>query len=237
MQDRKSILIFILSFIIMAVQAQDFDLDEFSGNMNAAKGPNAQKFGHFFMGFGLLVDQPEGEREIKYLSSNNIDLGYRYKYKMGNVFAAGWELSYARLKFSFDPLEQDNLLGIGQTAEKEFLRLHQLKPGVYLRLNFDPGRGNVMGKFLDIGGYVTYNFGRNYYLEYEDGVENAKTRKEIVSGLNQVEPFSYGVTARLGINKLVLFTQYRLADLVNDDDFVTDEPSRILVGIQMGIHK
>lgn len=238
MTTKKLFLLFILSVFCLASNAQDFDLDEQlkTDDVKAGKGPNAQKFGHFLVGFGLVVDQPEGDRDIKHLQSNNITIGYRYKYKMGNVFSAGWQLDYSRLKFSYDPIVLTDALGNNLTPEKEFLRLHQLKPGIFFRINFDPNRGNVMGKFMDIGGYGSYNFGRNYYLEFEESVLDAKKRKEVYSGLEHVEKLSYGVVARFGVNKLVVFAQYRLSNLSNDD-FLMREPSRIVVGIQTGIHK
>jgi hypothetical protein len=233
-------IVFIFSIISSPIflKAQDFNLEnKLQGDdVETAKGPNAPKFGHFYTGFGLVADQPEGDRDIKYLQSNNIDIGYRYKYKLGDIFSAGWELSYARLKFSYS-LADGGGTNVDPQPEKEFLRLHQLKPGIYVRINFDPLRGNKMGKFIDLGGYGSYNFGRNLYQEFDGDNDVARKQKTVYSGLQKIEQFSYGILARIGINRIVFFGQYRLSDINNNDGLVMNEPSRMVAGIQFGIHK
>ena len=57
-----------------------------------------------------------------------------------------------------------------------------------------------------------------------------------ITHLKYYEPFNYGVLARFGINRYVIYANYRLSDLFKSSYNYAELP-RLTLGVQIGLHK
>lgn len=201
-------------------------------------GPNTATYLHFFIGSSMFADQPQEGYTTRYYFTNNFEFGARRKHKLNTIISLGYQLSYQRAKYSIKQTgdKQFPVSGIvpdNINLEKELIRLHQLKPELFIRINFDPSRGNFMGNFIDLGFYGTYNTGKNHAVKYNDTNSNSYifTRQ---TRLNYIENYEYGAEARLGFNRYIILCQYRISDIVSLGTF---ELPRLSMGLQVGLHK
>lgn len=219
------------------VSAQDVVLDESYSPIDPEdiEGPNTKTFTHFYSTLGFFVDPPTDNMvDLKYGTSNQYLLGYRYKVKLSNVFAVFSDLAVSRSKISYDQKSlPTGVSSLGQ-LEKSFFRFYETQFAPGIRINFDPGRGNFIGLYLDMGAYLAYSFSTTSVMKFTDNTDlytNAVYRQNNLAYMNDV---NYGAKVRLGYNKYALVVQYRVSDLMNNKAAVEDL-SRVSVGFEFGV--
>lgn len=198
------------------------------------QGPNLKNFTHFYMGYGLIAGQSEGNGSpINYGSSNNFVLGYRYKYKICNIYSIGLDISLNTYAFN---LKQDSSKTFPNKVihDKEKLNLTNIGLGFYNRINYGR-RGNLIGKFIDLGAYADWTAGANNYTR--DKMPNGNIVKTTITKLNYIELFNYGLMGRIGFNRYVFYGTYRLSDIFKSSYPSYSELPRITIGFQVGFHK
>ena len=130
-------------------------------------GPNLQHFSHFYFGYGLVLGADAVGSEIRYGSSTDFAYGYRYKRKLSEFYAVGFDVFYHSTTFH---LKQDstkvlpNNILHDEKGEKEKLTFHNLSLGLYNRFNFGK-RGNYIGNFLDLGARIDWPFSVVYFTK------------------------------------------------------------------------
>jgi len=229
--------IFTLLFIIALMQisfSQDVLFNETvnSDSVIETKGPNLKHYKHAYLGFGFAAMQSENKSSnIELGQSSNFIFGYRNKLKISNFYAIGYDVSY---NLSWYRLSQtkDKLTPDAFQSDKERLTFHNLELSVYNRFNFGK-RGNIIGKFIDIGAYADWTFLCSHFFKNEIAGNVYKTK---ITHLKYYEPFNYGVLARFGINRYVVYANYRLSDLFKSSYNYAELP-RLTVGVQIGLHK
>lgn len=200
-------------------------------------GKNLKHYHHFYIGFGFVISQPEGQAaDIKYPDSGDFMLGFRYKRKLSDIFAAGIDIGFWNQQYK---LRQKNSKTFPNSLlhEKEKMKFNNLGLEGYLRINFGR-RGNSIGNFLDFGGYGNWAFSIKHShkdkSEIAEGGAGAEQMRVVQKKLNYVEHFSYGVRVRLGLNRYVFYATYRFADLINQKfDY---ELPRVSAGFQISLH-
>ena len=212
-------------------------------------GPNLKYFGHFYGGFGLIAGAAEAGSEIDHLKSHEFVMGYRYKYKVGKVYALGFD---GTVTFQSIFLEQHpgKILPNPVLHDQEKYKFTNVGLSFYNRFTWDK-RGNYVGNFIDLGVYGNLMpFKTHIYKDDHlfgivgplDGVKEIKVRE---TGLKYVSDTNYGVLVRLGFNRYVLYGNYRLSDLfdsgygvgtVDGGIKVYPELPRLSIGFQIGIH-
>lgn len=206
------------------------------------RGPNYLHYSHLYIGFGFFL--PEGgDFEIETVpgSTTLLEFGWRYKLRVTNWLAFGTGIIYTNDIFD---IRQNELKVVPTNIlhKKEKIRLNNAGLELYLRLNFGK-RGNVIGRFLDIGAYGNWTFKAKHM--YQDKLDNtppymASKQRVILTRLDYIEPYNYGLKARLGFNRYVLTAAYRMNDLLTDAyrESVGDYYfPKLSVGVQMGLHK
>lgn len=203
-------------------------------------GPNQKNFGHLYIGGGFMAMPSSSETaKIVYGKSNQFVIGYRYKLKLNEHLAVGSNLAFHARKFEIDQKNATKTFPDNRFHEEESLHINAFSLEPYFRINFGR-RGNMVGRFLDIGAYGQYNY-RSKHI-YTDNYEATDVYAEQISvinfGLKYVEPLEYGANARIGNNNFVIYAQYRLSQLVLGTPFpnTLDLPP-LIVGVQFGIHK
>ena len=214
-------------------------------------GPNKKYFGHMYVGYGFVAGPAENKGSaVDYGSSHEWLFGYRFKYKVGNVYALGFDVTVNPVTY-FIKQKTGKTLPNPFLFDEEKFKFTNFGLSVYQRFNWDK-RGNYVGNFIDMGAYGNWMPVKVHIFEDDNlfgisgplsGVKEVKVRE---TGLKYVEDFNYGVLARVGFNRYVFYGSYRLSDLfggysVADEtgknmyDFA--ELPRVTVGFQLGLHK
>ncbi|MCB0736614.1 MAG: hypothetical protein KDC92_03805 [Bacteroidetes bacterium] len=237
---RKKITTYLaVAFALLAVQntqAQTVVLEE---EVNAEKpletepkGKNSKFDFYPYFGIGLNVGEQSEAFPHKF-QSRYFQYGTKYKFKLNKAQSAIFDIRYQLTRSIVDHEE----MGSHETVKRVFFTSHDVAGAIYHRFNFDWNRGNVMGTYLDIGAYFSYNFALTYNEVAEAGELQSNTE---YTKLKYDTPVQYGVEARLGRDKWSLFGQMRLTERgLNKYLYLPafegyDQPN-MLVGIELGL--
>lgn len=196
-------------------------------------GPNLDKFSHFFLSAGLVTGPDKPGARIKYGTSVELGFGARTKYKISNVYSIGFDVrsNFFDYKLDQEPGKQlpDSLL-----YDVERMDFYSFRIGFFNRFNLDPGRGNYLGYFIDLGiaGEWDYSIERIIKIKLHDG----SYMRSSISGLPYVNRLNYQLVARVGFNKLVFYAGYRLSDLFKSSYNYPELP-RLITGIEISIFR
>jgi len=220
--------ILIASIAVFNVQAQDviLDVETAVDTIEPKKGPNYKRYAHLFMGFGVNAQLGEKGGLIT-PGLDQFQLGTRYKYKFNETFSAGWEWAYASSSFN---MKQTSSKFTPDTFlhDRQRLIFYNLRLGAYLRINFGR-RGNTLGKYLDLAGYGDYVFAHTLFTKITLADESVLRIRR--SQLDYFQRINYGVEARIGVGKIIVFGNYRLSNLFYKPYGFVELP-RLNAGIQ-----
>lgn len=199
-------------------------------------GPNLKKYTHLYVNYGLVLGATEGDNaDIKTGNSSQFAIGLRYKRRLSNFYAFGFDLSYNITTFH---LKQDSAKMLPNTDlhDKEKLSFNNATLQLYNRFNFGK-RGNHIGRYIDLGGYGEWAFSVTHYTRDTDDrakALGAKATETTNKRLKYTAAFNYGLAARIGFGKVAVFGKYRLSDMfVSKYDY--PELPRIVVGLEFGV--
>ncbi|HNW98565.1 MAG TPA: hypothetical protein PKK00_09175 [Bacteroidales bacterium] len=230
---RKIFLILSLFVFVAITPAQNVLLHkEVNDSIIQKYGPNLRNFHHLFISMGFVMGEPDSSgSDILYGNSTNYLVGYRYKLKLSNWFAIGYDIDissyYFRLKQSLTKCTPDSIL-----HDKEKFIIGNVGGDLYLRFNYGR-RGNRVGNFIDLGGYGDLKTAAKHFTK--DKMLNGNVVEVNTSHLKYVNKYNYGAMARVGFNRYVIYGCYRLSDIFKDSQY--PELPRITVGLQIGLHK
>lgn len=236
---KKIILLsFILTALICSTFAQQILLEEKPENLYKVSkmGENRTHFTHFYFSFGSYVDQPETDAlKIVPGLSNQTSLGLRYKLKFCNFYAWGLDMNWS---FNRQYIKQNsaNFFPDSLSHKKEIFSYNTLGLEYYNRFNFGK-RGNMIGKYLDLGVWGNWMFSpkHTFWDTYDDPLLGAQKSKIILSSLNYTTDLHWGIGARIGFNRWVVFGKYRMSELLNSKyQSQNIEPSKLVVGVEVG---
>ena len=222
------------SFIIISftglAQENILEMNPAVDTIEPIKGPNRKHFVHPFLSFGLSVDAGETGAHVNQPRIDQFSFGFRYKRRVAEHFAWGWDLAYNVNDFAL----KQNLV---KTTPDSFLYdsqrmiFYNLQGGLYIRLNMGR-RGNSLGKYIDLATYGDAVFAHTVYTKYHL-MDNSVVRSRR-SGLGYFQRLNYGTQVRLGYKHLILYCQYRLSDLFYKPENFAELP-RITAGIQFSL--
>ncbi len=235
-------LIALICLVSFQIQAQDVVLEKnVEDQYQRDKGPNTAFFGQGYVGFASILNFDESKgTAIKPWQSGQLVIGYRYKIKLLSFYSIGFDLGFRMndyyLKGDKDnPFDSLNPLSFKTGEKRQTFTNNGLGLEVYQRINIGK-RGNSLGKYLDVGIQGQWNVAD--VEEIVTNFENAKFvgRERLFNRrLQYVEEFSYGLSARIGIDKLVIYGNYRLSDIFKED-FQIPELPRLAVGLQYAFY-
>lgn len=230
----KSLFTIILLLLSIAVFSQDILLQQNvkADSIRPTYGPNLKNFFHGYIGVGFPFSTNEESGYTRPLASTNIVFGVRYKRKFTNYLAMGMDLGINSASYKIKQNESktvpDNTIN-----DKEKIQVNAMGSSAWLRINIGR-RGNFIGNFLDLGVLGDWNFQK----KHKTTNTNADGEKVKVSTtkLNYVENFSYGLLARMGINRYAITAKYRLSDIF-DSSYEMPELPGLIVGFELGLFK
>lgn len=207
-------------------------------------GPNLKNFVHSYFRYGFVAGKSEGAgAEIIPGLSNEFSFGIRYKRKMNNFYALGFDVFYNKINYRLKQISSkvfpDTLHN--HIAEKFFYNNFGLE--IYNRFNFGK-RGNILGNFLDLGGYGEWGFSIKHF--FKDDLDTAQTGAKMREITNKkllyANNLNYGATLRFGMNRFILYGKYRLSDIFKanylaENKLKYPELPRLIVGLEIGLVK
>jgi hypothetical protein len=196
-------------------------------------GPNQKHYWHSYIRYGfiaLLDNQPELVESFK---SRETSIGMRYKRKFTELLSGGIDFFYTNQRFAINQSNKQFWIDT-LVYNKEKLNLQNLGTALFFRINTSR-RGDVIGKYLDVGGYGSYAIGIKRTIEDKIPFSpwGETSYKNTIKGANYLNRFNYGVFARVGINFFVLNFRYRLSQLIINNQI--PEFPRFSVGIELDI--
>ncbi len=221
-----------LLMLSMSLSAQEeiLEMNPAVDTIEPQKGPNRKHFVHPFMSFGMCVDAGETGARVKQPRVDQFTFGFRYKRRIAEHFAWGWDLAYNVNDFAL----KQNLI---KTTPDSFLYdsqrmiFNNVQAGLYVRLNYGK-RGNTMGKYIDLAGYGDAVFAHTLFTKYHL-LDNSVVRSRR-TGLGYFQRLNYGAQVRFGFKKVIFYGQYRLSDMFYKPENFAELP-RIIAGIQFSL--
>lgn len=235
----KTLIILALAFITTSLFGQEILLEQDleTDTLEDKRGPNLKNFSHMYFGYGFVVGPAEATgSEVAYGKSTDFNVGFRYKRRISNLYALGFDLAYGVTSFNLKQ-QQGKLLPDTILHESEKINFNHFGLMIYNRFNFGK-RGNVLGNYIDLAAYGNYEFSvKHIYTErhLKPNAANANITKVVNRQLTYTNPFNYGVQARLGFNRYVFYGSYRLSELFKSE-FIYPELPRLIIGLQIGLH-
>lgn len=176
------------------------------------------------------------------LSSHQMYIGSRYKWKLTEHFALGADLSYMRHAFRIKQDSSTNLFSLGQLNNKQRLAFHNVALGLHLRINFNK-RGDYLGKYLDLGAESQYVVGERMFTRNNvDPTLNggASTIRLNQSKLDYTKDLQHFAVVRLGWSKLLLSARYRISDIFSASGNINGgvqlpELPRFSIGLEINV--
>jgi hypothetical protein len=165
--------------------------------------------GDLFIGGGFVTGGSNGAG-VEYGNSREFIVGFGTHYNWVKWNALGWNLYYKSTDFY-----------LAQNASKTFPEGIQYKAekvstqnfGVLLYDRFNFGKH----LFFDAGAYGDWVFHSKHVIWNDNTTDGSTTWNKTVN-LSYVNPFDYGVTARLGYDNLAFYFNYRLSNTFQTSD-------------------
>jgi hypothetical protein len=200
----------------------------------ALKGPNLKHYSQTFYKVGFMVPA-EDNKYMKYGRSYELGIGYRYKRKINNWYALGYEASYF---FSSYSLRNFLNYPISDTVSIRSERYMQrgVNVSLYQRINYGR-RGNYLGKYIDLAIWAESPFWNKHKYRFEQqGFQRffATDGNLSLRRLPWDNLFNYGTQVRLGFNKISFYGTYRLSELFNNKQNLPGL-TPFIAGFQIGI--
>ena len=156
---------------------------------------------HSWIQFSFGSDMPFGELDSKADALYNYyGFTYNRKIKFNAILSHGYGLGVHHQLY---PLNQRGLSAVQRdTWDRGRLIYNGVNMSYFVRINFDPKRGNRFGIYMDLATFGQFNFHQR--AKFVHGNLTEKVNKE-----NFPERFAAGVETRVGYESLSLYVRYK----------------------------
>ncbi len=195
-----------------------------------SQGKNRKHYTHTFLSLGLVTPVGATMDDTYFGKSLVFDIGVRYRYRISNFLNIGSDFSYYIQGNRLDNSGMEKVFD-GAVHDRENIIQNELRIAPFFRFNLTPHRGDYLGTYIDLGGYIGWNF-----LPVFRATDTEHNGNEEMTYTRSFDPnqnrYDYGVTGRIARNKYLLFATYRLSDIMKKSEH-PDLP-RLSVGVQFG---
>ena len=177
-------------------------------------GPNQKKFNYFDFEFGGISNYQTLD-PIPFQFGIHIGLSRIQKRKINNILAFCYGLGYGYENIYLKQEAESLITNLNQEATDLKYQFSNINASLGFQINFDKKRGNQLGKYLSIGGFFGFNYSNmlTYNLNDQSVAKNIKIKQK---NLNYITPFQYGISAKMMLKKIGLFTNYRISNITED---------------------
>ena len=240
---KKAFLFFaVMGLISVQSQAQEIVLEKnVEDQYQREKGPNTSFFGQGYVAFASILNYDESTgAAINPWQSGQFIIGYRYKIKLLPFYSIGFDLGFRMNNYYLrgdkdNPYDSANPLTFKTGEKRHIFTNNGLGLELYQRINIGK-RGNTLGNYLDIGIQGQWNVADvEEIVTNFDNADFVGRERLFNRRLKYVEEFSFGLSARIGIDKFVIYGNYRLSDIFKEDYQIPELP-RLAVGLQYAFY-
>ncbi|TYZ08094.1 hypothetical protein FY528_13695 [Hymenobacter lutimineralis] len=172
-------------------------------------GPNRARYGHLYVGYAVALGSSSAAAPVSRAKSGELFLGWRQKWRFSQTAAVGLGTQYSRLAYRLTQ-QASKQVPTATLHSRESLVWQQLQAEPFVRLNFG-ARGNVIGRYLDLGGWGSWAFATLHTYKDKPGAA-AKTVKVTEQGLPYTARWAYGASLRLGSGRYALVARRRFSE-------------------------
>ncbi|HVA99550.1 MAG TPA: hypothetical protein VNG53_11705 [Bacteroidia bacterium] len=187
-----------------------------------------------FMGLGFVVGKSDSAGDaINYGKSTDFMIGYTFKTDLCSFDAIGYDVTYRITSFN---LKQNSakILPNNVQHKSEVMNFNDFELTLFNRFQIG-NNAHSLGHYLDIGAYGDWTFSvvhktvDTYSVANAAGASTTDTKDK---GLVFVNPFNYGLMARIGFNRWMIYGDYRLSNQFKSG-YVFPELPKITLGVQL----
>ncbi|MBX7093634.1 MAG: hypothetical protein K1X56_02850 [Flavobacteriales bacterium] len=231
----KKIISIAFLFFIHAAQSQNVIIKQDVENdfEEQEYGPNKKYYNATFTSFGLLFGAPDSTGSaVNWAKSFYYETGARHKHQFSPLFAMGHDFNLNFKSYSIKQNDEKTFGGISHHKSERLLKV-DANFLIYTRFNLKKKRGNQLGRYIDLAGYVEYQlFARHMTKDKIDAQLGGSMVKSYYRDLPYLNKWNYGATVRLGFRHMLLFCQYRISDMIKPStQFPYQELPRFCAGI------
>lgn len=196
----------------MVVSSQTILLEEdvYQDTLESSFGPNRKHYVHSFTNIGVIIG-PSSE-QLKEFQSNEFITGVRYKYKLSKYYSLGVNFMYSNNTFRKIPPISTNP---NYEIDRAKYNFNSFQLELFNRFNFGK-RGNIIGKFVDLGFYGSFIYNSKYYerkLILNNNTSISKYEETTFKNLQNVSAFNYGISIRAGSEWFSIYSKYRFSNI------------------------
>jgi hypothetical protein len=216
------LLLILLLFIAFQANAQKVMLEEKPDvAANTRFGPNLDYFMQFTFSYGMLVGKGDDRLPINNWRSSDFTAGLKLKRKINGLLSVWLEPKYHYAAYNIRQTDSiniaDKMFETGNKIKhvKERFATESILLNGFLRVNFDPKRGNYLGNYLDLGAGVDFMLGKEYLSldKVSGGPTDGSIKRTSYTGLPFMNDIGYNTFARLGFNWIAIGFNYRMSSL------------------------
>ena len=204
-------------------------------SLDGGIGPNRKNYSYSYLGIGKIVAVPitDSVLSVKW-NALKVSSGYTGKYQANKYLGLLFDFDFSFESYALDKIDSSNTINYNPYINKARYVFYKISSDLALQLNLRPKRGNQLGTYITLGGYVDYNISRRFVTKakFENGYKG--DQKNVYKKLSFTPPFQYGVVAKFGKHYWDIFAKYRTSNAF--DNGQTEIP-RLIIGLEFLIHE
>lgn len=204
-------------------------------NIDNGFGPNRKHYSYSYLAIGKIVSIPIPDSVLSVRwNAMKLSSGLTKKYQANKYIGLLFDFDLSVESFALQQIDSITTLNYNTNINKARYVFYKVSTDLAIQFNFNPKRGNQLGTYLTLGGYVDYNISRRFVTKakFENGYK--VNQKVVYKKLPFATPFQYGGVAKFGKHYWDLFARYRISNSFDNGQI---ELPRLIVGFEFLIHE
>jgi len=197
-------------------------------------GPNRKHYSYSYFGIGKIIDVPISDSVFSAKwNALKISSGFTKKYQANKFLGLLFDFDLSFESYALNRLDSINTINYNPNLTKARYVFYKVSSDLAMQFNLRPKRGNQLGAYITVGGYVDYNVSRRFITksQFNNGYE--VRQKNVYRKPSFTTPFQYGAVAKFGKHYWDIFAKYRVS---NAFDSGQTELSRLIIGVEILFH-
>jgi hypothetical protein len=198
-------------------------------------GPNRKHYSYSYFGIGKIITVPitDSVLSVKW-NALKVSSGYTGKYQANKYLGLLFDFDFSFESYALNKIDSSNTINYNPSINKVRYVFYKVSSDLALQFNLRPKRGNQLGTYITLGGYVDYNISRRLVTKAQFENVYEVNQKNVYKKPSFTTPFQYGVVAKFGKHSWDIFAKYRISNAF--DNGQTEIP-RLIVGLEFLIHE
>lgn len=198
-------------------------------------GPNRKHYSYSYFAVGKIVSVPISDSvlSVKW-NALKVSSGYTGKYQANKYLGLLFDFDFSFESYALNKLDSSNTINYNPSINKARYVFYKVSSDLALQFNLRPKRGNQLGTYITLGGYVDYNLGRRFVTKAKLDNGTIINQKNVYKKPSFTTPFQYGTVVKYGKHYWDIFAKYRISNAF--DNGQTELP-RLIIGLEFLIHE